>query len=158
MYCYNQLPFGVASAPAIFQRAIETVLQGIPHVCVYIDDILITGANTEDPLKTLETILSKLEAAGIHLKRNKCSFMLPSLEYLGHKISSKALQPTSEKVHEAPAPKDVSQLKSFLGLLNYYCKFLPHLSTILAPLYKLLQKKSKWQWKSEQQKAFDKAK
>ena len=148
LYCYNRLPFGVASAPAIFQRAIEIVLQGIPYVCVYLDDILITGTNTEDPLKTLETILSKLEAAGIHLKRNKCSFMLPSLECMGHKISSKGLQPTSEKVqtiHEAPAPKDVSQLKSFLGLLNYYCKFLPHLCTILAPLYKLLQKKSKWQ-------------
>ena len=161
LYCYNRLPFGVASAPAIFQRAIETVLQGIPHVCVYLDDILISGTNTEDHLKTLETVLSKLETAGIRLKRSKCSFMLPSLEYLGHKISSKGLQPTSEKVqaiHEAPAPKDVSQLKSFLRLLNYYCKFLPHLSTILAPLYKLLQKKSKWQWESEQQKAFDKAK
>ena len=61
-------------------------------------------------------------------------------------------------IHEAPAPKDVSQLKSFLGLLNYYCKFLPNLSTTLAPLYKLLQKKTNWQWGPEQQAAFDKAK
>jgi len=117
--------------------------------------------NIEDHLQTLETVLMKLEEAGIRLKYNKCSFMLPSLEYLGHKISAKGLQPTSEKVkaiHEAPAPKDVSQLKSFLGLLNYYCKFLPNLSTTLAPLYKLLQKKSNWQWGSEQQKAFAKAK
>ena len=131
LYCYNRLPFGVASAPAIFQRAIEAVLQGIPHVCVYLDNILITGTDREDHLKTLEAVLSKLEATGIRLKHNKCFFMMPSLEYLGHKISSKGLQPTSEKVqaiHKAPAPKDVSQLKSFLGLLNYYCKFLPQLS------------------------------
>ena len=121
LYCYNRLPFGIASAPAIFQRAIETILQGISHVCVYLDDILFTGANTNDHLQTLETVLTKLEEAGIRLKRSKCFFMLPSLEYLGHKISSKGLQPTGEKVkaiHEAPAPKDVSQLKSFLGLLN----------------------------------------
>ena len=87
--------------------------------------------------------------------------MLPSLEYLGHKISSKGLQLTSEKVkaiHEAPVPKDVSQLKSFLGLLNYYCKFLPNLSMTLSPLYKLLQKKTNWQWGTDQQEAFTKAK
>ena len=80
LYCYNRLPFGIASAPAIFQRAIETILQGIPHVCVYLDDILITGANTNDHLQTLETVLTKLEEAGIRLKRSKCFFMLPSLE------------------------------------------------------------------------------
>ena len=162
LYCYNRLPFGIASAPAIFQRAIEAILQGIiPHVCVYLDDILVTGVNSDDHLQTLEAVLTKLEEAGIRLKHSKCSFMLPSLEYLGHKISSKGLQPTSQKVkaiHEAPAPKDVSQLKSFLGLLNYYCKFLPNLSMTLSPLYKLLQKKTNWQWGTEQQEAFTKAK
>ena len=107
LYCYNRLSFGIASAPAIFQRAIEAILQGIPHVCVYLDDILVTGVNSDDHLQTLEAVLTKLEEAGIRLKHSKCSFMLPSLEYLGHKISSKGLQPTSEKVkaiHEAPAP------------------------------------------------------
>ena len=146
LYCYNRLPFGVASAPAIFQRAIETILQGIPHVCVYLDDILITGENDDEHLQTLETVLSLLEKAGIRLKHKKCSFMLTAIEYLGHKISAQGLQPTSEKVqaiHEAPAPKDVTQLKSFLGLLNYYCKFLPTLSTTLAPLYGLLQQQIK---------------
>ena len=121
LYCYNRLPFGVASALAIFQRAIEIILQGIPHVCVYLDDILITGANDDEHLQTLETVLSLL---GIRLKHNKCSFMLTAIEYLGHKISAQGLQPISEKVqaiHEAPALKDITQLKSFLGLLNYYC-------------------------------------
>ena len=118
------------------------------------------GVNIDDHLQTLETVLTKLEEAENHLKHNKCFFMLPSLEYLGHKISSNGLQPTSEKVqaiHEAPVPKGVSQLKSFLGLLNYYYKFLPNLSTTLAPLHKLLQKKTNWQWGPEQQKAFSQA-
>ena len=84
--------------------------------------------------------------------------MLPSVEYLGHRISSLGLQPTNEKVKalkEAPVPRNVSQLKSFLGLLNYYGKFIPHLSTLLAPLHRLLRKQSTWTWGSEQQDAFD---
>ena len=83
LYCYNRLPFGVASAPEIFQRAMEGVLQGIPHDGAYLDDILIMGTDREDHLKTLEAVLSMLETAGIQLKRNKCFFIMPSLEYLG---------------------------------------------------------------------------
>ena len=95
------------------------------------------------------------------MKRPKCSFLLPSVEYLGYKISERGLQPTEDKVkavHKAPAPEDVSQLKSFLGLVNYYGKFLPDLSTVLAPLYKLLQKDTRWSWGEAQQKAFEKVK
>jgi len=88
-------------------------------------------------------------------------FMLPSVEYLGFQISAKGLQPTSEKVRavqNAPAPTDVSQLKSFVGLVNYYVKFLPDLSHVLAPLYRLLQKSAKWVWEEQQQKVFKEVK
>ena len=77
------------------------------------------------------------------LKPEKCSFMLQEVEYLGYTISAKGLQPTTQKVQafvKAPEPTNVSQLKSFLGVLNYYEKFLPNLSTHLAPLYTLLHK------------------
>ena len=87
--------------------------------------------------------------------------MLPSIEYLGHKISDKGIQPTEEKVRaivKAPAPNNVTQLKAFLGMLNYYAKFLPNLSSNLAPLYKLLQKKVRWLWSEEQRQAFQQAK
>ena len=80
----------------------------------------------------------------MQVKRSKCAFLLPQVEYLGHQISEKGLQPTTQKLRaivEAPAPNNVSQLKSFLGMINYYSKFLPNLSTQLAPLYSLLQKK-----------------
>ena len=97
----------------------------------------------------------------MRLKYDKCAFLLPAVEYLGHKISAHGLQPTDFKVQaikNAPAPTDVSQLKSFLSLVNYYCKFLPNLSNTLAPLYRKLQKNAKWIWGSEEQKAFQTAK
>ena len=97
----------------------------------------------------------------MRLKRSKCEFMLPAVEYLGHKISDKELQPTEGKIRaivEAPAPQNVSELKAFLGMLNYYAKFLPNISSRLAPLYKLLQKAVTWSWETKQQKAFMEAK
>ena len=161
LFQYTRLPFGVASAPALFQRTMDSILQGLPHVCVYIDDILITGPTDEDHLKTLDEVLSRLEAAGARLKREKCFFMKPHVEYLGHRISAEGLQPTDTKVKalkDAPVPRNVSQLKSFLGLLNYYGKFVPNLSTALAPLHLLLQKRVAWTWGPEQQHAFNQVK
>ena len=161
LYHYNRLPFGVSSAPAIFQRTMENILRGIPSVSVYIDDILITGKTSDEHLHNLEAVLSRLEEVGVRLKRSKCAFMLPSVEYLGHCISERGLQPTGKKVkaiQSAPAPTNLTQLKSFLGLINYYCKFLPNLSDTLSPLYRLLQKKAQWQWGKEQQAAFESAK
>ena len=97
LYQYTCLPFGVSSAPAIFQRMMEGLLQGIPNVSVYLDDILIAGKTEQDHLTILEKILSRLQNAGIRLKRSKCAFMLSSID-LGHRISADGLQPTKEKV------------------------------------------------------------
>ena len=142
LFEYTRLPFGVSSAPALFQRTMENLLQGLKHVCVYLDDILVTGTTERDHLDNLGEVLKRLENAGMRLKRSKCEFMLPAVEYLGHKISDKGLQPTEGKIRaiiEALAPQNVSQLKAFLGMLNYYAKFLPNISSRLALLYKLLQ-------------------
>ena len=88
LYRYNRLPFGIAAAPSIFQRFMETLLQGIPHVSIYLDDILITGTSEDDHLKTLDQVLTRLESAGLHLKQNKCAVLLPVVKYLGRKISA----------------------------------------------------------------------
>ena len=128
---------------------------------MYLDDILITGRTEADHLRNLDAVLTRLEEAGMRLKRKKCSFMLPAVEYLGHNISAEGLRPTNEKIRaitEAPVPEDTTQLRAFLGLLNYYGKFLKNLSNLLAPLYKLLEKKTCWVWGKEQQLAFVKAK
>lgn len=86
LFCFNQLPFGVPSAPSIFQRTMENILQGIDHVCVYLDDILVTGATEQEHLQNLDNVFSRLETAGMRLKYDKCTFLLSAVEYLNHKI------------------------------------------------------------------------
>jgi len=93
----------------------------------------------------------------MHLKKEKCAFLLPQVEYLGHQISQGGFT-LVRAIVKAPAPQNVSQLKSFLGMLNYYSKFLPNLSTVIAPLYNLLHKNRTLQWKPAQESAFTKAK
>ena len=93
LFQYNRLPFGVSSAPGIFQRVMESILNGIPGVVVYIDDILVTGATEEEHLAHLEEVLRRLEEAGLRLKRNKCVFMAPFVVYLGHVINAQGLHP-----------------------------------------------------------------
>ena len=141
LYRYTRLPFGVSSAPAIFQRTMETLLRDLPMVVVYTDNILVAGKSQEEHLTNLAQVLQRLEDAGMRLKKEKCSFCLPEVEYLGHSISAEGLRPSVTKVQaitDAPKPSKVSELKSFLGLVNYYAKFIPNLATTLASLYKLL--------------------
>ena len=158
LFRYNRLPFGVSSAPAIFQRAMETLLKDIPGTVVYIDDILVTGKDDKDHLKNLDAVMSRLEAEGFTLKKSKCEFLLPRVEYLAHTISASGLQPSrrkTEAITNAPAPQNISQLRSFLGMINYYGKFLKHLSCRLAPLYNLLKKQNDWKWGVVEAKAFE---
>ena len=88
LFQYHRLPFGVSSAPGVFQRVMENLLKDIPGVVVYLDDILITGKTDNEHLATLEEVLQRLAAAGLHLKREKCTFLVPSVTYLGFKIDS----------------------------------------------------------------------
>ena len=161
LYRYNRLPFGVRSAPFIFQRTIEGIPRGISKVAVYIDDVLITGDSEQEHLQNLEAVLSRLEEEGLRLKKEKCEFMLPKIEYLGHVISAEGLHQAKDKIRailEAPAPNSVTQLRPFLGMVNYYGKFLPQLSSLLALLCSLLQKQAKWHWGTDQEQTFTKVK
>jgi len=94
LYKVKCLPFRVASAPSMFQRIMESLLQGIPGVTVFIDDILISGIDEEDNLDKLDQVLTRLEEADTRLKRVKCSFLLPLVDYLGYLISGAGIQPT----------------------------------------------------------------
>ncbi len=149
LFQFNRLPFGVASAPAIFQRTMETLLPGLTGVSVYLDDILITGSTLDEHLQNLTRVLEKLDTSGLRVNRKKCAFLLASIDYLGHVLDQDGLHPTEEKIRairDAPEPENLSQLRSFIGLLNYYGKFLPNLSSTLSPLYLLLKKSQKWHW------------
>lgn len=161
LFRYTRLPYGISSAPGIFQREMEHLFQGIPGVVVYLDDILVAGEDEQSHLRTLETVLHRLSETGLRVKQSKCLFMVPTVSFLGHRIDADGLHPLQDKVEAieaAPTPTNVTELKSYLGLLTYYGKFLPNLATRLAPLYKLLQHDVPWEWTSEQEKAFKESK
>lgn len=159
LYHVNRLPFGITPAPAIFQKVMDSMLKGLPGVTCYLDDILVTGTTNEEHLRNLEAVLKILLERGVRVRREKCEFFQPSLEYLGHLIDSESIRPTQEKVKAvlcAPVPKDKRQLKSFLGMINYYGKFLPQLATVLHPLNNLLCNDTSWKWDSQCQYAYKK--
>ena len=158
---YRRLAFGVNSAVSLFQREMEKLLSGMAGVCVFLDDILITGKSREDCLRRTSEVLKKLQDAGLRVSEKKCKFGVDSVEYLGHRIDAEGCHPTEAKVraiHSAPSPKSVSELKSFLGILNYYARFIEKRSDVLSPLHELLRKDVTWVWGPRQQKAFSDAK
>ena len=132
-------------------------MRDVPGVIVYLDDILISAQSEKEHLNRLKKVLTKLQRVGLWLKREKCVFMTSSVVYLGHVVDTEGLPLLPEK---APDPRNVGDLKSFLGLLSYYSRFLPNMSTVLAPLNLLLKSDHAQRqcWGSEQQKAFCKAK
>ena len=161
LFQFNRLPFGISSAPGIFQRTMESLLYDIPRVIVYLDDILISGVSEEDHLKNLKLVLQRLQSAGLQLQRNKCTFLVPSISYLGHSIDADRLHPLFEKIEaitNASIPTSITELKAFLGLMNYYGKFIPNMSSLLIPLYQLLNKSTPWNWTQERNTAFENAK
>ena len=127
---------------------------------VYIDDILITEHTNQEHLDHLHEVLQRLEKGGMKLKKSKCVFMMKSVVYLGHKIHSCGISPVEEKVkavHQAPDPTNVTELKSYLGLLTYNNRFLPNLAATLA-LYQLLKPNVAWKWNKERKDAFEASK
>ncbi|XP_056144368.1 uncharacterized protein K02A2.6-like [Lampris incognitus] len=161
LFCHNRFPFGIASAPALFQKAMDQVLVGLPFTHCYLDDILVSGPDEETHLKALDDVLTRLEEYDLHVKKDKCMFFQESVEYLGHIIDAAGLHKSPEKeraVVEAPAPTNVSQLRSLLGMINYYGRFIPDLATILQPLNSLLHKGKKWQGTTACEAAFRKVK
>ena len=157
----TRLSFGYSAAPSLFQRTIETLLAGMDRVGVFLDDVVITGRDVQEHNEALREVLRRFSEAGLKVNQEKCSFGMASVQYLGFKISARGVETTDEKVsaiREAPEPQNVSQLRGWLGLINYYGKFLPNLASVLAPLYRLLRREVKWVWSDAEKRAFQKAK
>ena len=135
----------------------DSVLQGMSRTVCYNDDVLVTGGSEDEHLMNLELVLERLKTHGITVRKSKCVFMANSVESLGHRIDAEGLHPLESKIEamvKVPQPKNVAELKSFLGMVNYYAKFLPNLSTTISPLYTLLKKNSRLQWSEECSQAF----
>ncbi|XP_058464246.1 uncharacterized protein K02A2.6-like isoform X1 [Malaya genurostris] len=158
LYCYNRLPQGASSSASIFQRVMDQILKGLPMVFCYLDDVLIAGVDFEDCQRKLYLVLERLAKANIKVNLKKCKFFVHTLPYLGHVITDKGLMPCPEKVQtirDAKSPQNVTELKAFLGLLNFYGKFIPHLSSHLSCLYNLLKKDTRFLWSENCQNTFN---
>lgn len=113
------------------------------------DDVLVTGKTEEEHLSNLNTMLQRLQDYGLRVYKEKCEFFKQSVEYLGHVIDAKGLHKDPLKgkaIMDTPAPQKASQLHSFLGLLNYYGRFIKSLATVVRPLHQLLCQGKQWKW------------
>lgn len=158
LFRYRRLPFGIKSAPSQFQAAMDKILAGLESTYCFLDDIIVIGYSVDDSLKKTEALLQRLREYGIRANCTKSNLLQSSIDFLGHRIDQQGIHPTDKLVQailRAPQPTNVTQLKSFLGLLNFYGKFLPNLSTVLHPMHQLLHKTRGWAWDSKCTEAFE---
>lgn len=159
-YQFNRMPFGLKNAPSTFQRLMNVVLSGLqgPHCFTYMDDIVVLGSSLQNHIENLRLVFGKLRKHGLKLQPDKSEFLHKEVQYLGHIITDKGVKPDPKKiqcVQNFPVPKCPRDIKSFLGLVGYYRRFIENFSHISKPLTSLLKKDTKFSWLSEQQNAFN---
>ncbi|CAI7866572.1 unnamed protein product, partial [Closterium sp. NIES-54] len=149
LYEYNVMPFGICNAPAVFQRAMDQVLKGIPAAACYIDDVLIFSGSDEQHIQDLKQTLEAIAAAGLTCHPDKCKIARRTVAYLGFEVKGGRLAIQEAKVKvldDLAAPKEKSGLRALLGFLNYYRKFVPNFSRRAHALNQLLREGKSWQW------------
>ena len=156
---FRVMPFGLHSAPATFQRLLDSVLgpELEPHVFVYLDDIIIASPTFGDHLKHLAEVFRRLRDAKLRLNPEKCQFCRSELQYLGHVVTRDGIHTDPKKISAVadwPAPTTVRKIRQFVGMASWYRRFVPNFSTIVAPLTRLTGKNARWRWGEEEEKAF----
>ena len=142
---YLRTPFGLRNAGQTFQRLMDQVLQDLPFVFVYLDDILIASTSPSEHLKHLRQVFERLKENSLIVSFEKCVFGATAVDFLGHQISSEGCRPRSSKVsaiHEFPRPTSTKQLHRFVGMINFYHRFIPRCASLLRPLYAAMKGKS----------------
>ena len=160
LYEFLVLPFGLTGVPGTFARLMESVLHNLSYkIClIYLDDILVHSKIFEDHLFHLCHVFDCLRLANLKLKPSKCKFACPQVTYLGHVVSPEGIALDADKisaVKEFPRPHNIKTVRSFLGLANYYRRFIKYFSKIAAPLNKLLRKDQKFVWTDICEQAFE---
>lgn len=163
LYQFKVMPFGLCNAPATFERMMDNILKGFSwKICLcYLDDIIVYGSSFEEHLNRLRTVLQCIKEAGLTLNHQKCIFGQSKLKILGHLIDKSGVRPDPEKVEAIknfPLPKNISNIRSFLGICSYYRRFIKNFANLAAPLQHLLKKDVKFAWNKEQDDAFAKLK
>lgn len=163
-YEYLRMPFGLKNAPATFQRIMNNILKKNiedKECLVYLDDVVVFAPTVEEHHKNLENVLNTLYCAHLRVNREKCNFFQQQVAFLGHVLTQKGLQPDQSKIkaiQNYPLPRTVKEIRSFLGLVSYYRKFIPRLSHIIKPLTDCTKKNSKVEHSPAFREAFLKAK
>lgn len=160
LFQFRVMPFGLHSAPATFQRAMNTVLGADlePYVVVYLDDIIVVGETLEQHMRLLREVFSRLRRANLKINVDKSRFLKNRTLYLGHVIDGEGIRTEPDKIkaiREILSPTTVKQLRQFLGMVSWYRRFIPSCADLTKPLTSLLQKRKRWRWGEKEQTAFE---
>lgn len=161
LYQYNRLCFGIKSAPGIFQQIMDTMLAGLCGIVSYLDDIIVVGKTINEHHQQLNELFKRISEWGFHIKGEKCSFFQPSINYLGFIVDSNGRRPDPSKtaaIINMPAPTNISTLRSFIGMINYYGQFISNMRELRAPFDLLLKKNCDFYWSQHCQQSFVKVK
>ena len=137
---FLRMPYGLRNSAQAFQRFMDHIFRGLDFIFVYVDDILIASSNITQHIQHLREVFRRLSSHGVLLNPSKCTFGVDSLAFLGHHISAAGIKPLEDRVtaiRDFQRPETKKQLKRFLGLVNFYHRFVPHAAELLAPLHDL---------------------
>jgi hypothetical protein len=157
LYQWKFLPFGLKNAPVEFQRVMDRILARLDFFRCYINDIVVYNNTVEEHQIHLQIVFEQLKAHGLHLHLGKCKFFQESVEYVGHVIYPSGLGVQQTKVEVIACilrPTDVSRVRAFMGLTNYYRRYVKGFSAMAKPLNMLLKLDQEWQWGDERERTF----
>lgn len=162
-YEFLRMPFGLKTAPATFQRAMDNILRGLQgiHCLVYLDDIIIFSSSLQEHVQKLRTVFDRLRQTNLKIQLDKSEFLRKEVLYLGHTITKDGLKPNSDKIDAVlnyPLPKTTTDIRSFLGLVGYYRRFIKDFSKVTQPLTACLKKRNKIVIDQKYTDAFEKCK
>ena len=160
LWRFNVMPFGLCNAPATFERLMEKVLGQLQwQICLcYIDDILVFSESVDSHLSRLEAVFKKLREARLKLKPKKCHFFRSQVTFLGHVVSKDGIATDPSKVSKVlncDAPSNVHEVRSVVGFMGYYRRYVPQFAELAKPLIQLTEKDRPFEWGKAQQESFD---
>jgi len=159
------MPFGLTNASATFQRFIDHVLECMNNAVAYVDDIIVFSNSPEEHLKHLDELFARLKKFGIIINSTKSKFGISELQFLGHLVTAEGIKPLPDKVEaikKYPIPLHIKQLRTYLGMINFYHRFVNNLASCLGPLNEYLKNVEKASkkivWTDEAKVAFHESK